>query len=350
MINPTETAIPNHEVATTATAVLVKALLGRQRWDPDEHYHHFRKSVSTHKAAQQEKCDARIQELTADGPEAAPLPLRRCLIRAKECKPSTWLTVKPMEVAQTYLSKNQYDDGVAHRFGIIARDALRPTCECDGRTTFDLNHALCCKKGGAVVGRHNVIRDTLILIAETALSPSQFSVQKEPWIGRNGAVVEARMDDAEETVESYALRVDLRVRGLKGPADVTDIDVRCFYPDAQSYASKTLKQLFQQHAKEKTEKYKEACTEASSHFIPFITTTDGVLGPEANDLLNLLGNKLSKKWRKPKGVVMGWIRARMSIAIVKATSACIRCPRNTKETRLEVGFEDGAALPALFSH
>ena len=126
--------------------------------------------------------------------------------------------------------------------------------------------------------------------------------------------------------------------------------MRCFYPDAQSYTSKTLPQLFQQHAKEKTDKYKDICKAASAHFTPFITTTDGAIGLEANELLSLLGNKLSKKWRKPKGVVMGWIRARMSIAIVKATSACIRCLRHTRANRLEVGFEDGAALPSLFSH
>ena len=140
------------------------------------------------------------------------------------------------------------------------------------------------------------------------------------------------------------------MRGLKGPADVTDIDVRCFYPDAQSYTTKTLPQLFKQHTKEKIDKYKAACNAIASHFILFIVTTDGALGTEANELLNLIGNKLAKKWRKTKGVVMSWIRARLSTAIVKATSACIRCPRHAKIPCLEVGFEDGAALPALFSH
>ena len=351
--DPTQTAALNHQVATTATSVLVKALLGKQQWNAEDHHHHFRQTTSKHKAAQQEKCDARIEELVGNGPEAAPGPLKRCIKRAKEHKSGMWLLTKPIAAMQTYLPAHEYEDGIGCRYGVIARDIRRPTCDCDGRTQFDLDHALCCKKGGAVVGRHNIIRDTLVFIAETALSQSQFSVQKEPWIGRNGVVIPAAQEGTTEqsaATDPPGLRVDVRMRGLKGPAVVTDIDVRCFYPDAQSYTTKTLPQLFKQHAKEKLDKYKAACNAAASHFVPFIVTTDGALGTEANELLNLIGSRLAKKWRKTKGVVMSWIRARLSIAIVKATSACIRCPRHAKTPRPEAGFEDGAALPALFSH
>ena len=64
--DPTQTAALNHQVATEATAVLVKALLGKKDWDADDHHHHFRKT-SKHKAAQQEKCNARVEELVGDG-------------------------------------------------------------------------------------------------------------------------------------------------------------------------------------------------------------------------------------------------------------------------------------------
>ena len=77
--DPTQTAALNHQVATTATSVLVKALLEKQQWNADDHHHHFRQTTSKHKAAQQEECDARIEELIRNGPEAAPGPLKRCI-------------------------------------------------------------------------------------------------------------------------------------------------------------------------------------------------------------------------------------------------------------------------------
>ena len=49
--DPTQTAALNHQVATTATSVLVKALLGKQQWNADDHHHHFRQTTSKHKAA-----------------------------------------------------------------------------------------------------------------------------------------------------------------------------------------------------------------------------------------------------------------------------------------------------------
>ena len=174
--DPTQTAALNHQIATTATSVLVNALLGKQQWNADDHHHHFRQTTSKQKAAQQDKCDARVEELVGNGPDAAPEPLKRCIKRAKEQKSGMWLLTKPIAAMQTYLPAHEYEDGIGCRYGVIARDIRRPTCDCDGRTQFDLDHALCCKKGGAVVGRHNIIRDTLVFIAETALSQSQFSI------------------------------------------------------------------------------------------------------------------------------------------------------------------------------
>ena len=67
-------------------------------------------------------------------------------------------------------------------------------------------------------------------------------------------------------------------------------------------------------------------------------------------LVNALAELLSDKWRRSKGVVKSWIRARLAMAVARASSACIRGnraqPRRGRD-ELEAGFGDGAALGPL---
>ena len=76
-------------------------------------------------------------------------------------------------------------------------------------------------------------------------------------------------------------------------------------------------------------------------------TTDGAMGPAARQLIEWLAKKLQKEWGREKGLVRAWIRMRLSLAIARATSACIRGHRRLplgaqRELELEIG--DGAAV------
>ena len=57
-----------------------------------------------------------------------------------------------------------------------------------------------------------------------------------------------------------------------------------------------------------------------------------------------LGDFLAAKWERPYSVVMGWVRARLSFAILRATLLCVRGSR-TKWRSL--GISDGALLPII---
>jgi hypothetical protein len=96
--------------------------------------------------------------------------------------------------------------------------------------------------------------------------------------------------------------------------------------------------------------YKAECDRQSHDFIPFVVTTDGVMGSWADKLIESLARKLANKWGKKTGVVTAWIRTRLSIAVIRATSACIRGSRaQPHPCDLEAGFDDGAALQSLLS-
>jgi len=71
---------------------------------------------------------------------------------------------------------------------------------------------------------------------------------------------------------------------------------------------------------------------------------DGMLGSEAEFFVKKTGDFLAAKWERPYTVVMGWIRARLSFAILRAALLCVRGSR-TKWRSL--GIVDGASLPII---
>ena len=54
-------------------------------------------------------------------------------------------------------------------------------------------------------------------------------------------------------------------------------------------------------------------------FSPFVVTVDGALGPEAVSFLWYLAYKLSVRWKRGYGKTLGWIKARLSFAVIRAT-------------------------------
>ena len=73
---------------------------------------------------------------------------------------------------------------------------------------------------------------------------------------------------------------------------------------------------------------------------------DGCMGDQAKKYLQRVGRVLTGKWEKSYSEVMGFGMGRVSIAIARATSMCIRAPRNP--IRGNTWFmQDGAALALM---
>jgi hypothetical protein len=93
--------------------------------------------------------------------------------------------------------------------------------------------------------------------------------------------------------------------------------------DAPSYRTRDPASVLKSQEKEKKWKYLEACLEERRHFTPFVVSTDGMMGREANMFAKRLSAKLAKKWQKPYSQVCGYVNTRLSIAIVRATHLCL---------------------------
>ena len=68
----------------------------------------------------------------------------------------------------------------------------------------------------------------------------------------------------------------------------------------------------------------------------------GVLGHDAQHLMKCLCDQIAMKWEKSHSEVMGWVRARMAFAILRATNLCLRGSR--VKWRSGHGMDDGAGL------
>ena len=62
-------------------------------------------------------------------------------------------------------------------------------------------------------------------------------------------------------------------------------------------------------------------------------------------LLIIHTEKIAAAWHKPNSEVMGYVRARLMLAILRATNLCIRGSRVKWRRRMEI--EDGAGLPYM---
>eukprot|EP00957_Ditylum_brightwellii_P166193 12651981-Ditylum_brightwellii.AAC.1 len=81
---------------------------------------------------------------------------------------NNWLTVVPHTANNLIVNKEEFRDQVLMRY-LITPAGLPTICACGKCHT--LNHALQCKIGGLIGGRHGKARDNLGCVATQAISP-----------------------------------------------------------------------------------------------------------------------------------------------------------------------------------
>ena len=134
------------------------------------------------------------------------------------------------------------------------------------------------------------------------------------------------------------------MRGVWQPQAEALFDVHVVDTDAQSYSQRAVMAVLSSAEREKKRKYAHAAEARHASFTPFVLSIDGLLAREAQFVIRPFADRLSTKWGKPYGKVMGWVRARLSFAILRATNRCVRGSRVM--WRRGIGMEDGAGLAA----
>ena len=178
-------------------------------------------------------------------------------------------------------------------------------------------------------------------LLQTALSPA--AVGDEPLIPFSRPP-HARAPDARPEPE---LRGDILARGFGEANDITIFDVRITDPDAPSQRNSDVTRLLQKHEDEKERRYRARCMAARQRFVPLVYTIDGVAALQARAAATTVAKLLATKWQQPERVVEWYVQVRLSLALIRGTSMCLRATRTAPLRLRRPTWEGGAAL-ALF--
>ncbi len=321
--NPTETGPKAFETSLSATKLISEAIIHKDSYNCLDHEQEMRRVCREMKTKQTEADACTLNQILTSYDNLQQRSIRRISSEST----SAWLTVIPDAKDNFDLSPQEFRNALCLRY---RRPLLRSPLLCDGcGQEFTIGHALKCKRGGLVILRHNEIRDAVGDLANLVWP----TVHREPVVR-----------EADDQRQIPALVADLGVRGVWQPQDLALLDIRVIDTDATSYQTRAVKSVLRDAETSKKRKYATACTDRRAAFTPFIVSVDGAIGPEATTFIRRLSERLSLKWSRPYSRVTHWVRTRLSFAIVRATSTCLRGSRVKWRS---IGFEDGAALQPL---
>ena len=116
---------------------------------------------------------------------------------------SCWLNALPIKRYNFNLTKPEFHDGIALRYGWEPRH-LQVNCPCG--KDFSISHALHCAKGASTLRRHDAIRDTFAKIMDDVC----YDVEMEPHL----QPLQGESFDFKTTTTEDQDRLDIRANGL----------------------------------------------------------------------------------------------------------------------------------------
>ena len=345
--NPTDTAARVHHASKEACAHLVESLVN------DEQYF----ALWEHNTCAKEAlANARSERVTDEMATLSVLGQRNKSVQRRNKRAGhagAWLTVIPNRLNGTILSAEEFRDNLRLRYNIKPADMCQL---CDGcNEPFSVEHALSCKKGGLVHIRHDDVADEFRHLCGTALSFGR--VEREPRIfssvSRRVRVEAAEEDEeqpqqpgqantnnnnptaanAQQSTPNSGERGDASCHGFWQRGRTCIFDMRITDPEARSYRNKDHDKVLAAQEKEKKDKYLRSCHEQRKDFTPMVYTVDGVAGREARAAERRVALFLSEKWNRQYSEMAGYVRARMSLSVVRANSLLIRGSRVRQQPR-----------------
>ena len=219
------------------------------------------------------------------------------------------------------LHKSDFVDACYIRYGWTLLN-LPLTCACG--VAFSLQHALDCRLGGLRIIQHNEARDTL---AQCMREAGHTAVEVEPQL----QPLDGEVFDYKSANKDDEARSDIKCCGFWSNMRQAYFDVKVVSPFARSNVHLEPAQLFKNAERVKIREYKERILNVEhADFNPLVFTCTGGMAPQCQMVVKRLAEKLSKKQNLQFSVVSGWLRCRLSFALLRTTLLCVRATRQKK--------------------
>ena len=337
IVSPVQMCNIEHEFSKGATESLTNAIKNQQKDLPQSFSDTSKQARLETRKKRREIQSEHLEDLRS----RMSVDQKRANEISCEVGASNWLTALPIEQKGFHLNKREFWDAVNLRYG-WPFSRFPSKCACGD--TFNLSHALSCKKGGFVTQRHNELRDmTADLLAEVC-----HDVSIEPML--NGLSGE-QLSYASSN-KSPEARLDISARGVWLKNQRAFFDVRVFYPNARRFKSKSLKQTYVDNEKDKKRAYNERVLQVENGtFTPLVFSVFGGMGEECKVFYKRLASMISEKRSENLASVSSWIRTRTSFALLRSALMCLRGSRhryhrsNIPETDMELDLKETAIRP-----
>jgi hypothetical protein len=232
-----------------------------------------------------------------------------------------WLSAIPNRFDGTELSREEFQDNLAIRYGLRPRGLPE---RCDGcNEPFSVEHGLNCKKGGFVGQRHDDVCKELAHLCSMALTPARISSEPEIFHGRG---LNAAQRNADEVLGDEA-RGDVGAHGFWKRGRTTIFDVQVCDTDTKSYGNRESKKVLESAARRKKDKYEGACLERCQDFTPMIYSVDGMADKHARAAERRIAGMLAAKWTRQYSQMACFVRTRMCLAVVRSNTLLLRGDR-----------------------
>ena len=335
--NPATAADGNYRTSASSSTVLARSLRLNEELLVADHQAHTADRKKKQRTAKKEAEEAYLAELVAQLEPTERVTARR-LQRSSET--GSWLSAMPTALNGTALSATEFRDGINLRF---AYQPLNLPSHCDGcNSPFTVAHGLSCKKGGHITARHDDVCSEWSDLNRRAFGRT--AVSGEPYIHTGRTTATATTGATAGTGTLPALRGDVGVKGFWQRATTCIFDVRVVDPDQPSYLSSTAQKILDRHENDKKKTYEQRCRDERRDFTPLVFSVDGMRSTECKAACKRLASHLSSKWRREYSQVCGFVNARLSVALMRASSLCLRGPRDGMHYKPKAVFDNGAGL------
>ena len=136
-------------------------------------------------------------------------------------------------------------------------------------------------------------------------------------------------------------RSDIKCCGFWSTLRQAFFDVKVVSPFAKSNVSLEPAQMFKKAELVKIREYRERIKEVEhADFNPLVFTCTGGMAPQCHLVIKRLAEKMSVKQNLSFSVVSGWLRCRLSFALLRTTLLCVRATRSKKvvcDNNIELG-------------
>ena len=322
IINPMRKPEPEYKNSTKMTKQLSEFIINQDKHgEVDEmEINNIRKQISS------ERDKMQIQEMEQIK-EACSAELKRKIQLATETGASNWLTSLPIKAKGFSLTRQEFNDAIALRYGwsIEGLPDICPGCS----ETFNESHANTCQTGGYIAMRHDEIRDlTFDMLREVCRC-----VDREPGLQSCSGFTFQHKSAKSET----GARVDLSAIGFWNRGEKAFFDVRIFEPSARTYDGKSIKWAYEKNEKDKTREYGERIQRVEQGtFTPLVFSTSGGMAHQCKIFYNKIAKLMAEKKGEPKGFFTAWMRVKISFALLRSSLLCLRGTRSSKKNYISL--------------